>query len=400
MLHLKFQPCLADPYIWMRPIKKSNVSPCYKYVLLYKYDVLVISDNGEKVLRDGIGNYFELKESSIGPPNQYHVSAWSFSSSRYVTEAVKNIERQLEKNNFKLPRKAETPLQTSYRPEIDTTPELSPTDAAYYQSLIVMIQWMFELGIVYICLEVSMMSSHLALPREGNLGQLYNIFAHIKKYYNTEMVFDPTVPEINELDFEQKDWTASEFGHIKVQEDKPFNMPEARGMGFTMRTKVEADHSGESITMISRTGYLVYLNISLVYWLSKKHISVESSPFGSEFCAMKLCCEYIHGLRYNLLMMDIPVNGPAYVYGDNQSVLFNTSIPNSTLKKKSHIIAYHFTREGATRDEWITAYVNTNDNKSELPTKQLPACDNRRGFVRNLLYHIYSLVGLSSCGWV
>ena len=29
---------------------------------MYTYDVLVISDNGDKVLRKGIGKYFELKE--------------------------------------------------------------------------------------------------------------------------------------------------------------------------------------------------------------------------------------------------------------------------------------------------------------------------------------------------
>ena len=120
----------------------------------------------------------------------------------------------LQKKGFKLPHKEETLLQTSYRPEIDTTPELSPTDTAYYQYLIGMLRWMVELGRVDICLEVSMISSHLALPREGHLEQVNHIFAHIKKYYNTEMVFDPTVPEINESDFEQKDWTASEFGHI------------------------------------------------------------------------------------------------------------------------------------------------------------------------------------------
>ena len=109
MLHLKFQPCLDEPDVWMRPIKKSNGSPCYGYVLLYTDDVLVISDNGEKVLRNGIGKYFELKESSIGPPNQYlgghmrkveltnGVHAWEFGSSRYVTEAVKNVEPQLAK---------------------------------------------------------------------------------------------------------------------------------------------------------------------------------------------------------------------------------------------------------------------------------------------------------------
>ena len=129
------------------------------------------------------------------------VHAWAFSSSRYVTDSVNNVERQLSKNGLKLPHKAETLLQTQYCPEIDSTHELSPTDDGYYQLLIGMLRWMVNLGRVDICLEVSMMSSQLAFPREGNLLQLYHIFAHIKKYYNTEMVFDPTVPETKESYF-------------------------------------------------------------------------------------------------------------------------------------------------------------------------------------------------------
>eukprot|EP00957_Ditylum_brightwellii_P104549 7965963-Ditylum_brightwellii.AAC.1 len=40
MLHLNFQPCLADPDVWMRPRKKSNGQDCYDYVLLYTDDAL------------------------------------------------------------------------------------------------------------------------------------------------------------------------------------------------------------------------------------------------------------------------------------------------------------------------------------------------------------------------
>jgi hypothetical protein len=81
---------------------------------------------------------------------------------------------------------------------------------------------------------------------------------------------------------------------------------------------------------------------------------------------MKLCCEYLRGLRYKLRIMGIPVLGPAYIYGDNQSVLANVSIPDSQLKKKSQSIAYHFIREGAAKDEWRTSYVNTH----EIPRKK------------------------------
>ena len=88
-------------------------------------------------------------------------------------------------------------------------------------------------------------------------------------------------------------------------------------------------------------------------------------------------------------MLGIPCVGPAYIYGDNQSVLANTTVPDSVLKKKSQSIAYHFVREGCARDEWRMAYVNTHENESDLLTKLLPHGDKRKGFVRNLLYHVY-----------
>ena len=152
---------------------------------------------------------------------------------------------------------------------------------------------------------------------------------------------------------------------------------------------MDADHAGDSVTRRSRTGFLVYCNSAPIYWMSKKQTSIESSSFGSEFIAMKQCCEYIRGLRYKLRMMGIPVIGPALIYGDNQSVLYNSSIPDSTLKKKSQSIAYHFVREGAARDEWRTAYVSTQENPADLLTKVLPMGEKRRGFVMMLQHHIF-----------
>ena len=129
---------------------------------------------------------------------------------------------------------------------------------------------------------------------------------------------------------------------MEGKEEFPAKMPEPRGHGFIMRAKVDADHESDTVSRQSRTGFLIYLNCSLVYWWIKKQTSVESSSYGSEFVAVKQCCEYIRGLRYKLRMMGIPVEGPTCIYGDNQSVLANTTIPHSALKKKSQSIAYHF----------------------------------------------------------
>jgi hypothetical protein len=170
------------------------------------------------------------------------VKCWAFSSSQYVQTAVKNVEEYLSKRddvNWKLPTKAETPLQTSYCPELDVSPELKPTNAVNYMSLIGMLRWIVELGCVDVFLECSMLSSYLALPRKGHLYQLFQVFAYLKKYHNTEMVYDPSDPCIDESTFELKDWTSSEFGHLQGKEELPPNMPEPQGQGFMINVKVD-----------------------------------------------------------------------------------------------------------------------------------------------------------------
>ena len=84
-------------------------------------------------------------------------------------------------------------------------PELDEKDSAYYQSLIGILQWVVELGCVNICLEVSMVSSHLALLRKGHLDQVLQLFGYSKKYHNTELVYDPGEPEVELSQLERRD---------------------------------------------------------------------------------------------------------------------------------------------------------------------------------------------------
>jgi Reverse transcriptase (RNA-dependent DNA polymerase) len=401
MCHLGYSSCLADPDVWMQAATKPDGATCYKYVLLYVDDALAIGVNAEKMLREEVGKYFELKEVSIGTPKLYlgaqmrevilenGATAWGISSSQYVQAAVHNVERYLEEHDIRFPNKAKTPMRTSYSPELDVSKELDAEEHSYFQSLIGTLRWIVELGRVDICLEVSLLSSHLALPWQGHLEQALHIFAYLQIYHNTELVLDPSDPVIDETLFERRDWSISEFGHKASTETLPGNMPEPRGQGFVICAKVDADHTGDCVSQRSRTGFLVWINSAMVFWMSKKQTSVETSSFGSEFIAMKQCCKYIRGLWYKLRMMGIPCESPAFVYGDNQSVLANTTIPESVLKKKSQSIAYHFVREGSACDEWWTGYVSTHENESDLLTKVLPNGAKRRGFVRNLLHHIF-----------
>jgi Reverse transcriptase (RNA-dependent DNA polymerase) len=307
MLHLGYETCRADPDVWMRKATKPDGTSCYEYILLYVDDALAVGIEAEKMLRE-IGQFFELKEESIGPPVVYlggkmrlvqlenGVKAWGISSSQYVKAAVENVERYLREKGESLDKTARTPMRTSYSPELDVSPELGPQDSSYYQSLIGVLRWMVELGRVDICLEVSLLSSQLALPRMGHLASVLHIFAYLKCHHNAEIVLDPSDPVVDESLFAIQDWTTSEFGHVQGEEEVPEYMPEPRGQAFVIQAKVDADHASDTVSRKSRTGFLVWINCALVQWQSKKQSSIETSSFGSEFTAMKQVCEYVRGL--------------------------------------------------------------------------------------------------------
>jgi hypothetical protein len=87
---------------------------------------------------------------------------------------------------------------------------------------------------------------------------------------------------------------------------------------------------------------------------------------------MKVAVEQVEALRYKLRMMGIPLEGPANVYCDNESVFKNSSFPESAIKKKHNSIAYHKSREsqavGSVRVAWIPGSMNP----AEIFTKLLP----------------------------
>ena len=347
-----------------------------------------------------LDKYFKLKPGSVGDPGMYlgatvkkmildnGVSAWASSPAKYVWASVEIVEKYIKDlgdERWKLPRKCSNPFELDYEPELDGTPELNAELSSWYMSLIGMLQWMVEIGRVDILTEVSLMASHLAMPREGHLDAVLHIFGYLKIKYNSRMAFDPTVPYIDETSFQECDW--NEF-YGNVVEAIPSNAPEPRGESVHIRMYVDSDHAGEKRTRRSRSGFFVYLNCALVQWLSKKQATIETSVFGAEFVAMKMGMESLRGLRYKLRMMGVPIWGPSLIYGDNMSVIHNTQRPESTLKKKNNSIVYHAVRESVAMGESLTGHVGTNDNVADLATKVLSG-KKRCGMVNKLLYNVY-----------
>jgi hypothetical protein len=344
---------------------------------------------------EALNKIYRLKEGSVGKPKKYLGAdvveyqipgqvkpKWGFSSAQYITEAIRNIEMLLAERNQTLSPKAPTPFSSGYRPELDISPFLNHQDMSWFQNLIGILRWAIELGRIDIHLEVSMLASFLVHPREGHLDQCLHIFSYLKGHKKSTMVFDDTVPNIDESRFTKADWT--EFYH-HASESIPPNAPEPKGKSVNMYAFVDADHAGDKITRCSQTGIFIFLNRAPIIWYSKKQNTVETSTFGSEFVAMRIATELIESLRYKLRMMGIPIDGATNVFCDNDAVVKNSTIPESTLKRKHNSIAYHKVREAVASNIIRIAKEHTDSNLADLLTK--PLCSTKRkSFLEAILF--------------
>ena len=202
----------ADPDLWYKAETRPNDgSRYYTYILCYIDDILCIHHDPMTVL-NRINDYMPLKPGSVGDPDIYlgaklrktrldnNVLAWSLSPSKYVKQAVKNCQQHLKDKlnaKYQVPVMADNPFPVDYKPELDTSDPLNPECSSFYQHLIGVMHWMVELSRVDIATEISLLSSHLAYPREGHLEAALHVMGYLHLKHNSRLIFDPTYPKIN-----------------------------------------------------------------------------------------------------------------------------------------------------------------------------------------------------------
>ena len=394
LMDMGYLPSVADPDVYLRKAFKGNGDAYYEWVLTYVDDCLCISAEPEKTMTR-LGQLYELRDT-VKEPDRYLGAnlgkwqlpdgreAWGMSPKEYVKNSVELVKKMLaaEGKEMRFGKSSERPMSRQYRPELDVSRVLSDKMTNRFQQLIGILRWAVELGRVDIMFEVSQLSSHLALPREGHLDAAYGIFIYLAKHLDSTMVFDDKRPHIEEEGFIETNWEESIYGN--VSEEDPPKRKEPLGNPVTMTCFVDADHAGNKVTRRSHTGFIIYLNNAPIDWFSKRQNSVETSTFGSEYVAMRIAVERIKALRYKLKMFGIPIDGPSNVLGDNESVVKSASTVEARLTKKHNAICFHLVREACAAG-WIrVGWEPTDTNIADLFTKQVDT-----GRRRDLLRLIY-----------
>lgn len=139
-----------------------------------------------------------------------------------------------------------------------------------------------------------------------------------------------------------------------------------KGELCTITCYVDADHARDMVPRRSVTGIV---NNTPVSWVSKCHKRVESSTYGSEMVASRIAVEMIISIRYFLCMLGVNLEPSSLLGGDNMTVVLNTTIPSSALKKKHLACNYHKVRESIAAGFIKYGHIRSEDNLADLLTK-------------------------------
>ena len=370
-----YLPSRADTDFWMK-----DCGDHYEYIATYVDDVLVFSKEPMAIIEEIKRDYI-LK--GIGKPRYYLGgdvleldATWhkqgittALSAETYISNVVSKYEKVFSKDDQPFVLKGyRTPMDSNYHPETDESEFLSPTDASIYRGLIGSANWMITLGRFDINYSTNTMSRFSMAPRQGHLKAMQRMFGYLKDHPKAHMLVDPLPPDHSVYPVMEHDWT--EF-YPGMTEELPPDMPTPKGKPVRTTCYVDSDHAHDVVTRRSVSGVLLFVNGMPVRWHSKRQKTVETSSYGSELVAARVAVDLIIELRYKLRMLGVPVNEPTLMLGDNMSVVINTTIPSSQLKKKHNAIAYHRVRETIAAKIVRFAHIPSETNLADCLTKPL-----------------------------
>jgi hypothetical protein len=360
-----FNPSKADENIWMR----AN-DGLYEYIGVYVDDLLIAAKDPAQITACLL-DVHKFKLKGVGPLT-YHLGCDYFRDPdgtlcygprKYIMKMLDDFERIFGCK----PKEYTSPLEKGDHPEIDTSAELDHNGIKKYQTMIGCLQWAVSLGRFDIQTSTMTMSRFRVAPREGHLERLKRMYGYLRKFSSAAIRVRVDEPQLGELPDQSFEWCHSIYGN--VEEILPCVLPPPLGNTVTTVTYTDANLYHDILTGRSVTGILHFCNQTLIDWYSKRQATVETATFGSEFTAARIASDQIMDFRMTLRYLGVPITSVSYMFGDNQAVVTNSTIPHSSLNKRHNALAYHRVREMIAAKILAYYWINGKNNPADIVSK-------------------------------
>ena len=154
-------------------------------------------------------------------------------------------------------------------------------------------------------------------------------------------------------------------------EETPIDVPPPKGNPVRHTVFCDANLMHNVVNGKSNVGILHMINKTPIDWYSRMTSTVETSTYGTEFCAARIAVDQIVDFRYSLRMLGVPIleNEASWLFGDNLSVVNSSTLPGGKLLKRNHILNYHRVREAQACGICNFVHMDGDKNPSDILTK-------------------------------
>jgi hypothetical protein len=227
---LGFQPCIAEPDIWLRPAQD-----CYEYIGVYVDDLAIVAKDPQSII-DRLTDVHKFKLKGTGPMT-FHLGC-DYQRDKHGTLCISPLKytdkvADSYKQMFGCSPVANvsSPLEKGDHPELDTSELLDQEGIERYQSLIGSLQWAVSLGRMDIQTAVMTMSSFRAAPRKGHLDRVKQIIGYVTRMRYAAIRVRTNEPDLSFYGTPVHDWMSTLYGDCK--EDIPADAPKPMGKFVT-----------------------------------------------------------------------------------------------------------------------------------------------------------------------
>ena len=112
------------------------------------------------------------------------VTCWSMSADIHVKKSLQFVEAKLKEENFRwkpLNKTVDHPFYSQfYFPELAMNEDCNNDKVQFYQSLVGIMRWLYEIGRIDILTETLLLLTFVSAPRVRHLHQTLHVFKYTK----------------------------------------------------------------------------------------------------------------------------------------------------------------------------------------------------------------------------
>ena len=135
------------------------------------------------------------------------------------------------------------------------------------------------------------------------------------------------------------------------------------------------------------TGVCTFYNKTPADWYCKQQATSETATYGAEFLSARKCFEMIIDHRAYLRYLGKPLGEMDYLWGDNESMINSSTIPESKLNKRHNILSFHYVRSMISQGYINLQHIASEWNFSDILTKNWSYQSSYQELIQPVFHH-------------